>query len=289
MLQLPVTEAVQTAMASPLTAPWAGDGVIAYGTAALDEQQALRSDLRLAAAVQRQMLPRGLKPLATICCAGTTAAAAGLGGDYFDFLDLGPDSLGVVLADVSGKGMAAALLAASLQASLRSECARGIDSLAAVLMRVNTRLYESTLPEQYATLFFGRYDDRTRRLEYVNCGQQPALMVRSDRSVERLQSTALPVGLFENWIGDTQTVELQPGDMLCVCSDGVVEAGVGSGCEFGEDRLLSVLATNTEPDVERTVTRVAQAARLYGPMDDMTVVGLLAAQEHARLNRVVSE
>ena len=127
------------------------------------------SDLNLAIAVQRQMLPRKAKQLASVRYAGMTAAARGVGGDYYDFLDLGPDALGVLLADVSGKGVPAALLMANLQSAIRCECAHGFSSLPAMLELVNAHFFESTLPEQYATLFFSRYDDRTRRLGYVNC------------------------------------------------------------------------------------------------------------------------
>ncbi len=242
-------------------------------------QQQFGSDLNLAIAVQRQMLPRNTKQLTTIRYAGLSAAARGIGGDYYDFLDLGPGTLGILLADVCGKGVAAALLMANLQASIRCECAHGFSGLSAMLQRVNARFYESTLPEQYATLFFGRYDDRTRRLDYVNCGQQPAMVMRGDRSMERLESTALPLGLVPDWAGEKNTVELRNGDMLCVCSDGVIEAGLESGCEFGEDGLISVMATNPDRDIEIEIARIAQAAYTYvpnGPTDDMTIAGVRA-------------
>src|SRR5207248_7952054 len=127
-----------------------------------------------------------------------SVAAAGIGGDYYDFLDLGSSSLGFVLADVSGKGVAAALLAANLQATIRCECARGFNYIGAMLRRVNAQFFESTLPAQYATLFFGRYDDRSGRLDYINCGQQPVIVMRADHSTERLETTALPLGLLSD-------------------------------------------------------------------------------------------
>ena len=228
-------------------------------------------------AVQRQMLPRNTKQLTTIRYAGTSTAAGGIGGDYYDFLDLGPGSLGFLLADVSGKGVAAALLMANLQASIRCECARGFRDLNVMLQRVNGHFFGSTLPAQYATLFFSQYDDRTRRLDYINCGQQPAIIVRSDRSIERLEATALPLGMVRSWTGEKKTTQLRRGDSLFVCSDGVIEAGLESGYEFGEDGLISVIAANPDQDVELAVARIAQASCAHvpnGPADDMTIVGM---------------
>lgn len=237
----------------------------------------LKYDLELAMAVQRQMLPRNTKQLATIRYAGASAAAVGIGGDYYDFLDLGPGSLGLVLADVSGKGVAAALLMANLQASIRCECVRGFSDLSTMLERVNAHFFGSTLASQYATLFFGQYDDRTRRLDYINCGQQTAIVLRADRSVERLPATALPLGMFRSWTGEMKTVELRRGDMLFMCSDGVIEAGLERGIEFGEDGLIAVGATSAEQDIELAVARIARTAHSYspnGPADDVTVVGV---------------
>jgi sigma-B regulation protein RsbU (phosphoserine phosphatase) len=225
------------------------------------------------------MLPLNTRQLATARYAGTSAAAGEIGGDYYDFLDLGHASLGFVLGDVSGKGIAAALLMANLQAAIRCECARGFHDLTAMLERVNGLFFASTLPAQYATLFFGRYDDRTRRLDYINCAQQPAIIVRREGRADRLETTAPPLGLFKSWAGQLRTVELGRGDTLCVCSDGVVEAGLDDGHEFGEDRLISLIAANPQPDIDLVVTRVANAARLFltnGPSDDMTVIALRA-------------
>jgi serine phosphatase RsbU (regulator of sigma subunit) len=237
------------------------------------------SDLNLAIAVQRQMLKHKKKQLATVRYAAMSVEARGIGGDYYDFLDLGPHTLGFLLADVSGKGVAAALLMANLQASIRCECAHRFNNLLAMLRRVNAHFFESTLPEQYATMFFAQYDDRTRRLNYTNCGHQPAILMHSDRSIERLESTALPLGLVQDWTGEEKSVQLRSDDMLCICSDGVIEAGVDSGCEFGEDGLISVMATNMNRDIELEVARIAQATYRYtpnGPTDDMTLVGIRA-------------
>jgi sigma-B regulation protein RsbU (phosphoserine phosphatase) len=146
-----------------------------------------------------------------------------------------------------------------------------------MLERVNAQFFGSTLSEQYATLFFGQYDDQTRRLDYINCGQQPAIIMRGDGSMERLETTALPLGMIRNWTGEKETVQLQGGDSLFVCSDGVIEAGLENGYEFGEEGLMSLLGSNRGQDVELAVARIANASSAHlknGPVDDMTIVGM---------------
>jgi serine phosphatase RsbU (regulator of sigma subunit) len=277
MFQTCVNELAYGAVQAPLSVIQNIDLNFVHSDRIIGDDSRLRSDLKLAMAVQRQMLPRNTKQLTTIRYAGTSTAAWEIGGDYYDFLDLGHSSLGFLLADVSGKGVAAALLMANLQASIRCECARGFRDLNAMLQRVNAHFFESTLPAQYATLFFGQYDDRTRRLDYINCGQQPAIILRADRSMERLETTALPLGMVRAWTGEKKTVQLRRGDSLFVCSDGVIESGLESGYEFGEEGLISVIAATPDQDVELAVARIAQAARLFvpnGPADDMTIVGM---------------
>lgn len=236
-----------------------------------------RPDLALAMAVQRRMRPRNGSPLATACYAGVSIAAEGLGGDYYDFLDLGPGAFGFVAGDVAGKGVAAALPAASLQASIRSECRRAAANLPAMLAHVNAYFFEATLPEQYATLFLGRYEEADQRLAFVNCGQQPALVVRRDGSVERLRTTAMPLGMVRNWSGEEEAVDLGPGDTVWVCSDGIVEAGLFDGEEFGEERLIALLRSSQQRPVEVAAAEIAEAARRWGPngpADDITAVAL---------------
>lgn len=245
--------------------------------AKMNFEQTFQSDLHLAVAVQRHMLPRNTKQLSTISYAGISAAARGIGGDYYDFLDLGPGSLGFVLADASGKGVAAALLIANLQATIRSESGHAPHDLAAALERVNRHFFESTLPEQFATLFFGRYDEATGRLAYVNCGHQPAILRRANGRIERLEATALPLGLIPDWTGETKSIELRAGDELYVCSDGVTEAGIHRGCEFGEAGLISVIAASPGGDIPSALARITRAMHSYAPAglnDDATVVGL---------------
>src|SRR5207237_1178957 len=141
----------------------------------------------------------------------------------YDFLDLG-DDLGFVLADVSGKGVPAALLMANLQACFRTQAASGERRPAELLEAVHRHFYDSTSSDRFATLFFGSYDDRTRRMRYANCGHCAPLLLRADGELQRLDSTAPMLGAFEEWNCAEDEVTLHPGDTLLLYSDGVTEA-----------------------------------------------------------------
>jgi hypothetical protein len=127
--------------------------------------------------------------LRTLDYAGICIQARHVGGDYYDFLDLGRDRLALVVGDIAGKGIAAALLMANLQANLRSQCAIALKAPKRFLASVNRMLFENTTPSAYATLFFAEYDDRSRRLRYANCGHLCALILHPNGKIERLDST----------------------------------------------------------------------------------------------------
>jgi serine phosphatase RsbU (regulator of sigma subunit) len=152
--------------------------------------------------------------------AGICVQARQVGGDYCDFLYLSPGRLGVVLADISGKGISAALLMASLQTSLRSHYVQAPDDLARVLSAINRTFFDSTAGIRYATLFLGTYDERTSRLRHANCGHPPPVLLAADGSIERLQPTGSMIGLFEEWNGTTQEIGLSRRDTLVMFTDG---------------------------------------------------------------------
>ena len=157
--------------------------------------------------MQARLFPQTLPPLTTLEYAGICIQARQVGGDYYDFLDLGRERLGLVIGDIAGKGIAAALLMANLQANLRSQCAIALDQPQRFLRSVNQLFFENTTESAYATLFFAEYDDQARRLRYANCGHLCALLLRSDNTLERLDSTATVLGLFKEWdcsIGERQ-------------------------------------------------------------------------------------
>ncbi|MDQ2949369.1 MAG: SpoIIE family protein phosphatase, partial [Acidobacteriota bacterium] len=149
-----------------------------------------RQELQIAKQVQARLFPQILPPIRTIEYAGTCIQARQVGGDYYDSLDFGGGRFGMIVGDIAGKGMAAALLMANLQANLRIHCGMASDPLQRLLRSVNRVFYENSTDSAYATLFFAEYDDERKRLRYANCGHLPALLFRSDDKVEKLESTA---------------------------------------------------------------------------------------------------
>jgi len=204
----------------------------------LEAERRAAQELEIAKQVQARLFPQTLPPLTTLSYAGTCSQARQVGGDYYDFLQLGEERLGLVIGDTSGKGMAAALLMANLQANLRSQCAMASDQPERFLCSVNRLFFENTTASAYATLFFAEYDDRLRRLRYANCGHLSGLLLRGDNTLERLSSTSTVLGLFREWSCSIQECRLFPGDTLVLYTDGITESFNHAGEEFGECRLI---------------------------------------------------
>ena len=198
-------------------------------------------ELDIARQVQARLFPQALPPLRTLEYTGACIQARQVGGDYYDFLDFGHGRLGLVIGDIAGKGMAAALLMANLQANLRSQSAVALEDPRRFLQSVNRLFHQNTTEGAYATLFFGEYDDRERRLRYANCGHLSALVLRHDGALERLESTATVLGLFAEWDCSLGECRLDAGDTLALYTDGITEAANAEGMEFGEQRLLESL------------------------------------------------
>ncbi|HZU27304.1 MAG TPA: SpoIIE family protein phosphatase [Bryobacteraceae bacterium] len=233
----------------------------------------VRSELEIARNVQQKLFPQSIRQLATIRVAARCTPAREVSGDYYDFLETGADSMGFVLADVSGKGIGAALLMASLQSAFRSQVEIHPHNVPALLHAVNRLFHESTPPEHYATAFYAEYDDRSRELTFVNCGHPPALLLHGGQ-VERLHSTATVLGLFPEYRCTANSVRLAPGDMLLVYSDGVTEAGINGGEELGEDRLAEMLLSSGPLGVEAALEQICQRVHCWAAVahDDRTIL-----------------
>jgi hypothetical protein len=239
-----------------------------------DEEPLLR-ELAAARTVQSKLLPEERPLLSTLDYEGDCIQARAVGGDYYDFLDLGQGEVGFVLADIAGKGMAAALLMANLQGALRSQYGGAQSDLPSLLAAVNRHLYRHTERFRYATVFLGCYSDATRTLRYVNCGHNPPLLLRRGGAVEQLEATATVLGLFHDWECSVAQVGLAAGDVLSLYSDGITEAAAENGEEFGEARLLETLRANRHLGAAAMLHKVAHALEQFRsgePADDITMV-----------------
>jgi sigma-B regulation protein RsbU (phosphoserine phosphatase) len=258
-------------------------GLAARMAERIEVERRAAHEAELARRVQVQLLPREGRRLSTIECEGRCIQARAVGGDYFDFLDGSDGRLGLVLADVSGKGFAAALLMASLQASLRTLSPRGED-LRERLRAVNRLLVESTEASRYATLFLAEYEDASGRMRFVNCGHNPPLLLRAGGTVERLQPTAMVIGLVEPWGCDVGEVVLHPGDLLVAYSDGISEATDEDDNEFGDERLLETVAAFRAGPLPELLDVAFDAVRRFGngeQADDQTLLVARARSEVA--------
>src|SRR5262245_53818303 len=175
-------------------------------------------EIEIAREVQRSLFPQRIPELRNVQLVACCIQARSVGGDYYDFLDLGPDRVGLVLGDVSGKGIPAALRMANLQAYLRVLADTAPQDPLRVVRQVNRSLWQNTPPGHFATLFFGIFADATRRLTYINCGHNPPLCLRRDGAIERLGATATVLGAFEEWECALGRTQLSPGDLFVAYS-----------------------------------------------------------------------
>jgi serine phosphatase RsbU (regulator of sigma subunit)/catechol 2,3-dioxygenase-like lactoylglutathione lyase family enzyme len=244
----------------------------------LEAERRATQEIEIAKQVQARLFPQVRPQAKTLEYAGLCLQARQVGGDYFDFLDLGQQRLGLVIGDVSGKGIAAALLMANLQANLRSQCALALTHPELFLRSVNRLFYENTVDSAYASLFFAEYDDESRRLRYANCGHLSGLILRSDNLCCRLNSTTTLLGLFQDWECTFSEFELAPGDLLALYTDGVTEALTDRGEEFGEENLIQRLRHYREQPCQAAVEAITNEVRAITPGDQHDDITLILAR-----------
>jgi serine phosphatase RsbU (regulator of sigma subunit)/catechol 2,3-dioxygenase-like lactoylglutathione lyase family enzyme len=232
-------------------------------------------EIEIAKQVQARLFPQSQPPLKTLEYAGLCIQARKVGGDYYDFLDLGGGRLGFVIGDISGKGIAAALLMANLQANLRSQCAIALDQPRRLLCSVNQLFCDNTPDGAFATLFFAEYDDASSRLRYANCGHLPALLLHCDGTVERLEATATVLGIFKNWDCEIGECQLGAGDTLAFYTDGITETYNSGDEQFGEQRLIEALQRHRESSSQSALASIVDEVQRFGPHeqhDDITLI-----------------
>jgi phosphoserine phosphatase RsbU/P len=246
------------------------------------EKTRLEGELEIAREVQNRLFPQSTPEVSGLQLYGLCKPARTVSGDYYDFLRLGDGRVGLVVGDISGKGISAALLMATLQSALHAQFydshERSSDwpaHTADVVSRLNRQIYASTPREKYVTLFYGVYDGATGKLTYTNAGHLPPVIFRRS-SMLRLDGGGTVVGLFPSARYEQVEVQIEPGDMLLAFTDGMTEPENNYGEEFGEDRLLDVArrALGAQPEVlmdeiYRTVSDWTGSTELQ---DDMTLV-----------------
>jgi sigma-B regulation protein RsbU (phosphoserine phosphatase) len=256
------------------------------------EQEKVRRDLAVAAEVQRRLLPPQppRSPAATF--AAFTLPARTIGGDYYDFLDLGEEQVGIAVADVSGKGIPAALLMSVVQASLRViSTERGLP-LSQLAAKMNGFLYQSTGTNRYATFFYAQIEDHGRRLRYVNAGHNPPYLVRRSEAraeIVELRTGGTVLGLFPEVVYEEGRIDLRADDVVVAFTDGVTEALNHEGEEFGDERLKEVLRGAIGLPADQISTGLADRMRDWigdaEQHDDLTFVVVAVnttKEEHAQ-------
>ncbi len=250
-------------------------------------RQRLEGEMDLARRVQNHLYPRSVPRLEGATVAGRTQPARLIGGDLYDFFDLGEGRVGVLCADVSGKGIPAALMMANLQAiarahSGRSKCDRPSLPPGEFVEVLNQELTGRFVDNRYATLFWCEYEAETRRLQYINAGNPSPILIRSSGVGERLESDGFPIGMFESAKYSAQELCLSAGARLIIFSDGLTDALNVRGEEFGEERLIHycqrIGAGAEAKDVAEILTRAAaEWSAGVEPFDDTTLVVIAIA------------
>lgn len=249
------------------------------------QKERLNRELEIAREVQERLFPQEFPLIANLDFIGACRPALGVGGDYYDFLELPGGKLGIAIGDVSGKGIGASLMMASLQASLRGQAIHCGEDLARLMKHVNTLLYDASTSNRYATFFYAQYDSKTRKLIYVNAGHNPPYLIRANGEVVRLEEGGAVVGMLPSiFVNYAQgEIELEKGDLLVGYTDGISEAMNPAEEEWSEDAMLEELKKITEKPPEEILNIIVAAADHFAAgakqHDDMTMIVLKVKSE----------
>lgn len=267
-------------------------------------EERLRHELAIATTVQQRLFPESPPEMASLELSGVCYPARGVGGDYYDFIVLDQGKVGIAVADVAGKGISAALLMCTVQASLRSQVQNVNGNLTELVSSMNRLLHVSTDASSYATFFYAQFDERTGLLTYVNAGHNPPMLVRASKSVKaqgvgfaragalagldelrdrqgaadfQLLTTGGPIiGAFNNCVYEQETIQMESGDLLVAYTDGVTEARNADDQEFGEEKLQRIIDSSAYVPAQELSERIVESVREWcgdvPPHDDLTLV-----------------
>jgi serine phosphatase RsbU (regulator of sigma subunit) len=241
------------------------------------ERERLRRELELSRQIQTEMLPRTRLRLGAAEIRGVSIPAREVGGDFFNYFELPDGRLALLVGDVSGKGVSAALLMANVQATLRARLPLETD-LARLAAQLDREIDERTPRGVYLTLFIAILDRDGRLLRYVNAGHNPQFLIRARGGVHVMTSTGLPIALYPDHGYTEGSVAVEPGDLLFFYTDGLVEAENAQGDQFGADRLQEIIASEQARGIDAVLERVDAAVRAFRgpiePLDDETMMAL---------------
>jgi len=241
------------------------------------ERERLRRELELSRQIQTEMLPRGALRSGPAEIAGVSIPAREVGGDFFNYFQVADGRLALLVGDVSGKGVSAALLMANVQATLRARMPHELD-LAALAGHLDLEVNENTPPAVYLTLFIGILEQDGRTLRYVNAGHNPQFVVRKRGGIVALTSTGLPIALYSGHPYRESQVPLEDGDLLFFYTDGLVEQENAAGDQFGSERLQEYLTSLQANGIDSILERLDREVRTFRggvePLDDATMMAL---------------
>jgi len=267
-------------------------------------EERLRHELAIATTVQQRLFPESPPEMESLELSGVCYPARGVGGDYYDFIVLDQGKVGIAVADVAGKGISAALLMCTVQASLRSQAPTVNGNLTELVSSMNRLLHVSTDASSYATFFYAQYDEKTGLLTYVNAGHNPPMLVRASRSakahgvglagagarlglgdlrdqqgladVTLLTKGGPIIGAFNNCLYEQETIQMESGDLLVAYTDGVTEARNADDQEFGEANLQQIIDSAVHAPAHQLAERIVEGVREWcgdvPPHDDLTLV-----------------
>lgn len=238
-------------------------------------REVMSRELEIAREVQERLFPQKFPKIEGIDCYGHCRPARGVGGDYYDFVEQPDGKLGIAIGDVSGKGIAAALLMASLQASLRGQAMAGIRDLAELMSNVNKLVYDASQSNRYATFFYGEFDPETRLFVFVNAGHNPPVVLRANEAI-RLEASGPVVGLLPGVGYTMDAVQMQPGDIFLSYTDGISEAMNEQDEEWEEDRFVTAARRCSGGPAKEMIDGIFRAADAFTgrakQYDDMTLL-----------------
>lgn len=239
------------------------------------DQKKIEEQISIARTIQRTFLPDKLPQAEGYEIWGDNKSSGDVGGDYYDFIKIVDNQLGIAIADVSGKGIPAALIMAAFRASLIAEI-RNNYAIRTICRKVNNLLCESIEPENFVSAIYGVLDTKNSVFTFSNCGHNPGLLVRADDTIEELSEGGILLGILKDWHYEERPIYLNQGDILCLYTDGVTESENDNEEQFETERLIELIREQRSLSAAEIGKNIIKAAQSFAGsnhiMDDLTVV-----------------